>query len=140
MALDERLIRELREIHDKLDVEGKLRSRVELEGYYDTFRKRFGPDKLKNLDGESLLMTIHGRPGNDSLVYWLEFKNDEEFPAIFGSIAGGSALKFGIYRRKETGAWMTGSSQRQRELSLAEATQYARNHRDQTLEGRGVAG
>ncbi len=135
MVLDERLAKELREIHDKFDVEGKLRSRTELEGYYDTFRKRFGPDKLKNLDGESLLMTIHGRPGNDSLVYWLEFKNDEEFPAIFGSIAGGSALKFGIYRRKETGAWMTGSPQRQRELSLAEATQYARNHLDQLLKG-----
>ena len=23
--------------------------------------------------------------------YWLEFKNDEEFPAIFGSISGGGA-------------------------------------------------
>ncbi|HEX2959171.1 MAG TPA: hypothetical protein VHO70_20220 [Chitinispirillaceae bacterium] len=35
-----------------------------------------------------------------------EVKNDEEFPGIiFGSIAGGSALKFGIFRKKETGEW-----------------------------------
>jgi 5-methylcytosine-specific restriction protein B len=52
---------------------------------------------------------MHARPSKDSLVYWLEFKNDEEFPAKFGSIAGGSALKFGFYWRQKTGAWMTGS-------------------------------
>jgi 5-methylcytosine-specific restriction enzyme B len=55
---------------------------------------------------------MHAHGNRDSLVIWLEFKNDEEFPAIFGSIAGGSALKFGIYRSKETGAWMTGHSTR----------------------------
>jgi 5-methylcytosine-specific restriction protein B len=38
------------------------------------------------------------------MVYWLEFKDDEEFPAIFGSISGGSALKFGVFRRAETGS------------------------------------
>jgi len=42
---------------------------------------------------------MHDHGNRDSLVYWLEFKDDEEFPASFGSIAGGSALKFGIYRR-----------------------------------------
>jgi len=36
---------------------------------------------------------MHDHGNRDSLVYWLEFKDDEEFPAIFGSIAGGSALK-----------------------------------------------
>ena len=39
----------------------------------------------------------------DGMIYWLEFKNDDEFPSIFGSIAGGSALKYGFYRRQETG-------------------------------------
>ncbi|WP_233166291.1 McrB family protein [Archangium sp. Cb G35] len=78
-------------------------------------------------------MHDHGR--RDGLVYWLEFKDDEELPAIFGSIAGGSALKFGIYRRKETGAWMTGSSMSQRELSLPDAIRIAQNHRDQLLLG-----
>ena len=64
---------------------------------------------LKRLGGEELLNLMHARPSKDSLVYWLEFKNDEEFPAKFGSIAGGSALKFGFYWRQKTGAWMTGS-------------------------------
>ena len=39
-------------------------------------------------------------------MYWLEFKNDDELPALFGSIGGGSALKFGIYQKAATGKWM----------------------------------
>jgi len=57
------------------------------------------------------LETIHAHGNKESLVYWLEFKNDEEMPAIFGGIGGGSALKFKIYRSKETGDWKTGSPQ-----------------------------
>ena len=36
---------------------------------------------------------MHALHGNyDSLVYWLEFKNDDEFPTRqFGSIGGGTA-------------------------------------------------
>ena len=65
------------------------------------------PGVLTKLDGEDLLETMHAHGNKDSLVYWLEFKNDDEFPARFGSIAGGSAFKFGIFRRKETGTWVT---------------------------------
>lgn len=115
--LDERLIHELKETERRLDDEGKLHSRAQLEGFYALFRERFGPERLRNLDGDELLSLMHDHGRRDGLVYWLEFKDDEEFPAIFGSIAGGSALKFGIYRRKETGAWMTGSPHNQRELS-----------------------
>lgn len=130
--LRERLLQAYRE----LQVEGKLPSRAQLATYRETFRRRFGPEALRDLDGERLLETMHAHTTQDSLVYWLEFKNDEEFPDVFGSIAGGSALKFGIYRSRETGAWMTGSPQAQRELSLEEAITYARRHRDQL--GRGV--
>jgi 5-methylcytosine-specific restriction protein B len=44
---------------------------------------------------------MHGRGGEEeSLAYWLEFKNDALFPGRrFGSIAGGSAFKFGVCRR-----------------------------------------
>lgn len=115
---------------------GELLSEVQLDAHYATFRHRFGPDVLANLDGEGLLTTMHAHGNRDSLVYWLEFKNDDEFPTLqFGSIAGGSALKFGIYRRNETGAWMTGSPQNQQELSLAEAIGVARRHRDQLVAG-----
>ena len=110
-------------------------SQTQLQGYYRLFRERFGPEVLRNLDGEALLETLHDHSNRDSLVYWLEFKNDAEFPAAFGSIGGGSALKFGIYRRKETGAWMSGSPQAQRELALPEAVAIARRHRKQLLAG-----
>jgi 5-methylcytosine-specific restriction enzyme B len=115
--------------------QGKLPSRSQLVQCYSTFRSRFGPDVLANLDGEALLSAMHDHGNRDSLVYWLEFKNDDEFPAIFGSIAGGSALKFGIYRSAKTGAWMRGSPQKQQELSMEDAVAQARKHRDQLLRG-----
>jgi 5-methylcytosine-specific restriction enzyme B len=135
MGLDARLRQELKDLYSKLNDDGRLLSKTRLEGYYETFRKRFGPDQMKNVDGEALLVLMHDHGNHDSLVYWIEFKNDEEFPARFGSIAGGSALKFGIYRRKETGAWTTGTTLDQREISIEEAIQYARRHRDQLILG-----
>ncbi|WNG15840.1 AAA family ATPase [Cystobacter fuscus] len=133
--LDERLGQALEELRRKLDDEGRLHSRAQLEGFYALFRERFGPERLLQLDGDELLSLMHDHGRRDGLVYWLEFKDDEEFPAIFGSIAGGSALKFGIYRRKETGAWMTGSPTNQRELSQSEAVRLAQRHREQLLLG-----
>jgi 5-methylcytosine-specific restriction protein B len=114
----------------KLQNSGDLPSREQLARYHAVFRTHFGPEQLQLLDGEALLEMMHDHGNHDSLVYWLEFKNDDELPDLFGSIAGGSALQFGIYRRKETGAWMTGSLQDQRELSTAEAVQIARKHLD----------
>ena len=78
-------------------------------------------------------MHAHGR--QDSLVYWLEFKDDEEFPTsrFGGGIASGSSLKFGIYRRRENGEWTVGSSHEQRTVSLEEAIAIARKHRDQLV-------
>ncbi len=78
---------------------------------------------------------MHG-PGKDSLVYWLEFKNDEESPhRRFGSIAGGSALKFGIYFRSETQSWKTGPPSSQRDIPVEEAIEYVRRQRDQLVRG-----
>ncbi len=133
--LDERIVRELQELYKKQESEGKLSSRAQLEQYYKTFRDKFGPDILKNVDGEALLETMHGTGNKESLAYWLEFKNDEEFPAVFGSIAGGTSFKFGLFRKKETGIWMTGAAQKPIELSLEQAIQKARQHRDQLIAG-----
>ena len=76
-------------------------------------------------------------PGNrDSLMYWLEFKDDEEFHSPwFGSIAGGSSFKLGLFRRKETGIWTTGSPQKPVELTVEQAILRARHYRDQLLKG-----
>jgi hypothetical protein len=103
--LEKAVLDHLKRGHEQLLEQGQLPSREKLKEYYATFRARFAPEKLRQLDGEELLNAMHAHGNHDSLVYWLEFKNDEEMPAIFGSISGGSALKFGIYRSKETGAW-----------------------------------
>ncbi len=135
MLLDERLVQSLRATHAQLLAEGKLHARAQLDGFYATFRARFGPDRLQSLDGEALLEAMHSHGNRESLVYWLEFKGDDEFPAVFGSIAGGSALKFGLFRRRETGVWVTGGPQSQREITVAAALQIARRHRDQLVKG-----
>jgi len=134
--LDERIKKNLADLYQKKIGAGELLSKVQLDTHFATFRRRFGPEVLANLDGEALLRVMHEHGNRDSLVYWLEFKNDEEFPTFeFGSISGGSALKFGLYKRQETGAWMGGSSQKQKELSEQEAIVIARRHRDQLLAG-----
>src|SRR4051795_13634115 len=121
--------------HKKLTADGKLLSKSQLETCYQTFRSRFGPDVLAKLDGEELLDTMHAHGNKDSLVYWLEFKNDDEFPARFGSSSGGSAYKFGIFRGKETGTCVSGSPQNVKQLTVPEAVDIARRHRDQLIRG-----
>ncbi len=136
MVLDERIAKDLREWYKTLESEGKILSSEQLSEYYGTFRNRFGPDKLKSLDGEALLNIIHDIGNRDSLVYWLEFKDDDEFPSMrFGSISGGSSFKFGLFRKKETGKWTTGSPQNPKELSIEQAIDKARQHRDQLIKG-----
>jgi len=114
---------------------GELLTDQQLDGYYRLFRQKFGPEALAGLDGEALLMYMHDISNRDSLVYWMEFKNDSEFPAKFGSIAGGTALKFGVYKRRETGVWMIGSPQKQEEISVDKAIEIARQHREQLTRG-----
>lgn len=134
--LDERIKKDLLDRYKAMQDHGELLTENQLYAYYADFRRRFGPDVLANLDGEALLTAMHDHGNRDSLVYWLDYKNDDEFPTFqFGSIAGGAVLKFGIYKRKETGAWTTGSPQKQQELSLPEAISIARRHRDQLIAG-----
>lgn len=104
---------------------------------YASFAERFPPDALRRLDGEALLMEMHGRTSHDALVYWLEFKNDATFETRpFGSISGGSALKFGIYQRSEDQGWYVsagGGPGQQRKVTLSEAVGIAARQRDQLL-------
>lgn len=132
------LAEEILALHDRLLAKGVVRNQEELDQYYTIFRERFGPQVLEGLDGEPLLNAIHGRGTKDSLVYWLEFKDDDEMPALFGSIAGGSALKFGIYQSTETGHWMTGHPQSQERLTVSRAVDRAREQKKQMLAGAAV--
>ena len=135
MIIAEEIAEDLKRIHQRLSQEGKLLSNERLKECYTTFRERFGPEVLSNLEGEKLLNTIHDNSNKNSMVYWLEFKKDEEFPPIFGSISGGSAFKFGVFRSSKTGAWMTGSSSQQAEITIKEAIKIAEKHRDQLIKG-----
>lgn len=137
--LHPQVAREIKDIHKRLLEEGKLLSLDRLQEYYATFRQRFHPDTLRSMDGEALLNYVHALDRDDlnSLVYWLEFKNDDEFPTrAFGSIAGGSALKYRVYQNAKTGAWM-GRDERNFpvEITLEQAIAIARRNRDELVQG-----
>jgi 5-methylcytosine-specific restriction protein B len=137
IRFSERIIQELKERYTELSNMGnELLSREQLANYQALFRRRFGPERLKNLDGEALLETMHSHGTKESMVYWLEFKDDEEFSSPkLGSIAGGSAHKFGLFRKQDTGQWVAGSPQKEQVLALEQAIQRARMHRDQLVWG-----
>lgn len=138
--LSEKIRTQIKDRHRQLVDENKMPSATQLEREYSLFRERFGPSVLKGMDGEELLNYLHDHihTNRESLVYWLEFKNDEEFHSSnFGSIAGGSALKFRIFRRRETGQWQAGSEtgNRPEDITIEKAIEYARIHRDQFVRG-----
>jgi 5-methylcytosine-specific restriction enzyme B len=138
-SLDPRVERSLREAYQAIGSRGELLSIERLQASYAAFRSRFGPNALKSLDGPALLNAMHTHGNRESLVYWLEFKNDTEFPGpSFGSIAGGSAHKFGLFRRKETNQWVTGSPGYDKNITETDAIVIARKHRDQLLSGAAV--
>src|SRR6266567_3885887 len=122
LTLDSRIVDELKVTYKSMEEKGELLSRDKLTSYSSTFRAHFGPEKLKALSGVDLLETMHSHGNKDSLVYWLEFKDDDEFHSLqFGSISGGSAHKFGLFRKRETGKWVTGAPLHEQELTLEQA-------------------
>jgi hypothetical protein len=134
--LDARLHEELQDLYTKLYTKNELVVGEKLNGYYETFRNKFGPDRLLALEGEELLVAMKGGKEHDSLNYWLEFKRDDEFPSIlFGSIAGGSSHKFGIFRKVDTGNWISGQPHSEKVVSQEGAIEIAREHRRQLVEG-----
>lgn len=137
-SVPEPVAEELLELVPGAILSSKHREGAELAACYARFRAKFGPDVLRNTHGESLLELMHGRATRDSLVYWLEFKNDADMPAVFGSIAGGSALKFGIYQSADDSSWKTGSPTAQVKLSVRDAVRFVEEQRDQLVRGTDV--
>lgn len=134
--LDQKLTEIIKHKHESLINEESLFPSSKLRAFYDTFRERFGPQVLSNVDGEALLELMHDHGNREGLAYWLEFKNDDEFPAIFGSIAGGSALKFIVFRRAETGEWATRDAHNSPvTIPVDQAIDIARSNRDQLVKG-----
>lgn len=121
---------------DKLLIDGELLQIEQLKHGYSLFAEKFGPEKLKNLDGELLLDTMFNIGNRSGLFYWLEFKNDEEFNTFnFGSIAGGSSFKYIMYKRNSDSKWVTGNPQNPTILSTEQAIKLGREIRDKLIAG-----
>ncbi|TGY93602.1 hypothetical protein E5329_17735 [Petralouisia muris] len=115
-------------------IEGPV-SREEFDYNRELFLSKFAPEKLKVLQGNDLLTSVFYTMGNntDSLCCWIEMNKDCRM--AFGSIAGGSAYKFGLFQRKETGIWTTGSPNSPQELSEEEALVLGKEIRDALVKG-----
>jgi len=110
-------------------------SEEEIRKLYQDFYDKFSPEKLEKLPDDELLKSIFysGDNTNDSLCYWLEFHLQNR--KCFGSIAGGSSYKFGLFQRKEDGVWVSGSPSKPQELTDEDALKYGCEIRDYIIKG-----
>ena len=78
-----------------------------IEAQRKLFVEQFGPERLAEMSGPELLRRLPNNAVDEQpMDYWLEFRNDEDFNyRLFGSIAGGSAAKYGAWQDKSTGSW-----------------------------------
>jgi 5-methylcytosine-specific restriction protein B len=137
-SLNSLITDELRHAAERGVAAGDLMAPHQITEQITRFQDRFGPEALRASDGEALLRLLHGRQDNDArcLAYWLEFKNDGEFTGnSFGGIGGGTSLKFGIYQRQSDGAWITGSGQQPKVISVDDAIREARKQKEQLIAG-----
>lgn len=103
-----------------------------VEAMLRAWQDRFPPERLAALSGAELLHEMHGR-GGDSLAYWLEHKNDNQMACRwFGSIAGGSALKFVVFQSSDNN-WYSGHPKDVQQVSLSQAAAVAEAQRNQLL-------
>ena len=107
----------------------------EIEQALEIFRNAYAPEKLAALSDDEVLSGIFYTAGDNTnaLCCWLE--SNKECRSYFGSIAGGSAFKFGVFQRKESGVWTTGSSKKPQELSEDEALVIGKSIRDALVKG-----
>lgn len=75
--------------------------------FYDEFKNKFSPEKLKELSGLNLLRSIFlNDEGNQTNICSL-FEYNKDYMQ-FGSIKGGTALKHVLYYSGKEKSWMTG--------------------------------
>ncbi|MFV8829533.1 AAA family ATPase [Alkalihalobacterium sp. APHAB7] len=135
------LLQKIMDKRKKLLLEKKVPTQEELQEDYRLFQEKFGPEKLKGLQGEELLETLSNLGNRDSLVYWLEFKNDDQFrTTVYGSISGGSAFKYIMFKRSSDGVWVTGYNQDPVELNQEQAIDMAIKIRDNLVKGAEMIG
>lgn len=99
------------------------------------FKERFSPDVLAKLGDNEILQKLFYTSGDntEALCYWLE--HNAACREYFGSIAGGSSYKFGLFQKKDTGDWMTGSPQKPQVLTENQALETGKKIRDALIKG-----
>lgn len=99
------------------------------------FENNFGIASISALSGKELLTKLFYSDveNKDNLCYTLEFH--PRMREIFGSIAGGSAFKFGLFYHKKNHCWTTGSPSKNQTLTEEEAIQVAASIRDALVQG-----
>lgn len=123
-------------LKDYVESEGiELFSQDILISELDVFKGIFSPEKLEELDDTNLLSTMFYSLGENknTLCYWLEMNSDCR--ENFGSIAGGSAYKFGLFQSQKSGKWTTGYSQKSVELSVENVVKLGKEIRDALVKG-----
>ncbi len=106
---------------------------TEIAELYKAFQKRFSLERLKELNGLDTLeiLFVSSKETKDSLVYWLEYHPQSK--EYFGSIAGGSSYKYGLFYCKEKQSWMTGAPSKPRVLSEKEAIEIGNKIKDNLI-------
>ncbi len=123
--LDTRIEEAIQNTYQAMEDNDELIPLDKINQSLSSFQERFGPGQLAKLEGETLLTAMHAN-GKDSMVRWLEFKDDDEFRTYaFGGIGGGFALSYGLYERAADGSWIIGSSNNQTVISTAQAIEVA---------------
>lgn len=107
----------------------------EITDFLYQFREKFSPEALNKLTDHNIRqeMFYTSEQTNDSLCYWLEFNSFSR--KEYGSIAGGSAYKFGLFQRKEDGVWISGTPLNTQELTEEESLKKAYSIRDKLVKG-----
>lgn len=72
-----------------------------LKKYRENFIEKFSLVALERMSPQESLDELMNMNNQESMVYWLEFKNDEEFKtSVLGRIQGGSAGKYTIQKTR----------------------------------------
>lgn len=106
----------------------------EINALIAEFNAKFSPENLMTYSDDELMeaMFYTAAQTNDSMAWWLEFHKDMR--SQFGSIAGGTSLKYGIYQNKEE-EWITGGSANKRSVSYEEALEIGKDIRAKLIKG-----
>ena len=133
VEFDPRFVDILRKEIAQLRNSGALPTEAKLKEYYHNFASRFGPEQLAALNGEPLLRLMHQRRSANSLMYWLESREGDEFAEGVGTIAGEARSAYGVYNDGTT--WLKEGLSVEHEISLHEAVSIAEAQRDEILRG-----